>query len=104
MNQIQEKRTEVEEICRQHHLDQLFVFGSVVRHDFNPGKSDLDFLVTFLPFSVEDYFDNFLSLVEKLESLFGIDVDVVECEAIRNPILKRVVDREKQLFYDRAAA
>jgi predicted nucleotidyltransferase len=36
---------------------------------------------------------------ESVEQLFKRPVDVVENQAIRNPIFRQVVDREKQLIY-----
>gem|GEM_PF-1488997 len=39
-----------------------------------------------------------------LDTADYLSSSVVETQAIRNPILKRTLDREKQLFYDRAAA
>jgi predicted nucleotidyltransferase len=41
---------------------------------------------------------------EQLEALFGRSVDLVENQAIRNPIFRRIVDREKQLIYERKSA
>ena len=35
------------EICRRHHVKRLEVFGSAAVGDFNPEKSDIDFLVEF---------------------------------------------------------
>jgi len=104
MYAILQKQAEIEDLCKLHHVDQLFVFGSALRPDYDPSRSDIDFLVTFLPIPVEDYFDNYLSLFEGLELVLDSEIDIVEYNAIRNPIFKRTVDSEKQLFYDRAAA
>ena len=41
---------------------------------------------------------------ESLELLFKRPVDLVENHAIRNPIFRKVVDREKQLFYERKSS
>jgi predicted nucleotidyltransferase len=38
---------------------------------------------------------------EQLELLFEREIDLVENQAIRNPIFRRVVDREKKLVYER---
>jgi len=42
-----------------------------------------------------NYFDNYMELKEELEKLFKRPVDLVENQAIRNPIFRKVVDREK---------
>jgi len=39
-----------------------------------------------------------------LEALFGRSVDLVENQAVKNPIFRRVIDREKQLIYERKSA
>jgi uncharacterized protein len=42
---IQDKRSEIAELCRRYHVQQLEMFGSAARgDDFDPAKSDADFL------------------------------------------------------------
>jgi len=41
---------------------------------------------------------------EKLETLFKRPVDLVENQAVRNPIFRRVLDRDKKLVYERKSA
>jgi len=40
----------------------------------------------------------------ELEQLFNRPVDLVENQAIRNPIFRNVIDREKQLIYERKSS
>ena len=44
---IQDKKTELEKLCKQFHTERLEVFGSASRDDFDPSTSDVDFLVEF---------------------------------------------------------
>jgi predicted nucleotidyltransferase len=37
----------VGELCRLYHVRRLDIFGSAVRADFDPARSDVDLLVTF---------------------------------------------------------
>lgn len=67
-------------------------------------QSDIDVLVQFAPMKLEDYFDNYMDLKEKLSLLLQHEIDLVENQAIKNPIFRRVVDREKQLIYERKSA
>ena len=46
-----------------------------------------------------NYFDNYMDFKENLEKLLNRNVDLIENQAIRNPIFKKVVDRQKQLIY-----
>ena len=41
---------------------------------------------------------------ENLEILLGRPVDLLENQAIHNPILRKVVDRNKKLVYEREGA
>ncbi len=38
---------------------------------------------------------------EELEGLFSRNVDLVEIQTIKNPILKRSIDRNKKILYGR---
>jgi predicted nucleotidyltransferase len=39
----------IDRFCRKWHITRMEVFGSVLRDDFDPGRSDIDVLVTFVP-------------------------------------------------------
>ena len=41
---------------------------------------------------------------EKLEKILNRPVDLLENQAIRNPIFRKILDREKQLLYERKSA
>ena len=40
-------REELRDLCRRFHVRRLEVFGSAARGDFDPARSDIDFLVEF---------------------------------------------------------
>ncbi len=90
-------------LCRQHKVKELYIFGSILTDGFND-LSDIDFLVQFNDIDITDYFDNYMDFKEKLEDLFGRQIDLLENQAIRNPIFRKVLDREKRLVYDRGIA
>lgn len=46
---IQERLGQIVELCRRHSVHRLGVFGSAVRANFDPLRSNLDFLVDFEP-------------------------------------------------------
>ncbi|HZZ63539.1 MAG TPA: nucleotidyltransferase domain-containing protein [Roseiarcus sp.] len=47
---IAERRSEIADICRRFGVRRLAVFGSAARgRDFDPARSDLDFLVESIP-------------------------------------------------------
>jgi predicted nucleotidyltransferase len=90
-------------LCRQHKVKELYIFRSILTDGFND-LSDIDFLVQFNDIDIIDYFDNYMDFKEKLEDLFGRQIDLLENQAIRNPIFRKVLDREKRLVYDRGIA
>ena len=82
------------------HVTQLWVFGSVIDSRFDPERSDIDFLVTFSPMlKVEDYAENYFSLLEALEPLFSRKVDLVSLKSLENPVLKEAIDKTKFSIY-----
>ena len=103
MNLVEENIDNIYALCKQHKVDELFIFGSILTQNFND-TSDVDFLVQFENIDIMDYFDNYMDFKEKLEDLFGRPVDLLENQAIRNPIFRKVLDREKRLVYERETA
>jgi predicted nucleotidyltransferase len=74
----------VASVCRAHGVSTLTIFGSATSARFDQARSDVDFLVDFLPGS-QDAFADYFGLKEDLESMFGRPVDLVMANAIRNP-------------------
>lgn len=89
----------VTELCRQYHVRRLEVFGSGVRQDFDPSRSDVDLLVEFEPGSSLKALDQYFGLKESLESLLGRSVDLVVAGAVRNPYLRASIDRDRETLY-----
>ena len=95
---IEAKREQIAELCRTHQVRRLSIFGSAVRDDFDPEKSDVDVRVEFddsAKFGLLDYFD----LHEKLVELFGRNVDILSKPEIENPYLRRIVEASQVTLY-----
>jgi uncharacterized protein len=103
MKLIDSNKDRLIELCINHKVKELYLFGSALTERFQD-SSDIDLLIQFYPVDLMDYFDNYMDLKEKLEQLFNRPVDLVENQAIRNPIFRRIIDREKQLIYERKIA
>ena len=73
-------REELRDLCRRFHVRRLDVFGSAARGDFDPARSDLDFLVEFA--AAEDDLTRFFDFKEALETLLARRVDLVDRKAI----------------------
>lgn len=86
--------------CRRHQVLRMHLFGSALRDDFDPSRSDLDVLVEFQPIEppalVKAYFD----LEGQLASITGQSVDLVMADAIRNPYVQRTIEASKRLIYE----
>lgn len=95
------KREEVRALCRRFHVRRLEVFGSAARGDFDPKRSDFDFLVEFdrsHPDSLS--LKTYLGLRDALEALLGRPVDLVEPGALRNPYLKASIDGAREPVFE----
>jgi uncharacterized protein len=103
MRLIDANKDRLFEICEKHNVKELYLFGSALTEGFKE-SSDLDLLIQFYEVDLMDYFDNYMDLKEELEQLFDRPVDLVENQAIRNPVFRQVVDRDKQLIYERESS
>ncbi|MFD0988552.1 nucleotidyltransferase family protein [Mariniflexile jejuense] len=93
-----ENKTTINKLCEIHNVDTLYLFGSATGTSFSK-NSDIDFLVKFRQIDLEKYFENYLALKEKLKKLLKRDVDLVEKQTLRNPILINSINKNKELIY-----
>lgn len=103
MNLIEQNKENINALCQKHHVKRLYLFGSVLTSNFNK-NSDIDILIQFGDMDFAHYFSNYMDLKEKLELLFQRPVDLVEDQAVRNPIFRQVLNRNKKLIYERESA
>jgi predicted nucleotidyltransferase len=100
---IDKKRDALAALCRRYGVARLEVFGSAARGtDFDPKRSDFDFLVEFEARSALGSFEQYLGFAEALEQLLGRPVDLVErraLEASRNYIRRRAILRDAEPVY-----
>jgi prevent-host-death family protein len=94
--------TNLAALCARYGVSRLEVFGSAARgDDFDPERSDVDFLVTFETGARNDL-GMFADFQRALEGLMGRPVDLVEREAVessRNFIRRRRILDEARLVY-----
>jgi hypothetical protein len=93
-------KDEIEAFCRRWKINELAVFGSILRDDFRR-ESDVDVLVTFAP-DVSWRFDDMLEMRQQLQQIFGRPVDVVEkrlVESSANYIRrKRILENSRAIY------
>lgn len=103
---IEDKRAEIEALCRQYGIRTLELFGSAATGRFDTERSDLDFIVDLGEYE-EGVSHRFLGFADALEALFGRRVDLITESSIRNPYFRAEVDETRQPLYaatDREAA
>jgi uncharacterized protein len=99
IKQIESHREELHALCRRFHVRRLDLFGSAARGDFDPDRSDFDFVVEFDRSAPQHPFDAYFGLKEELEGLLGRKVDLVELSAVRNPYLKASIEQSRENVY-----
>ena len=85
-------------LCINYNVEKMYLFGSVLNSNFNK-DSDVDLLVKFKEIALAEYFDNYINFKEKLVELFGREVDLLEEQTLRNPILIKSINSSKELVY-----
>ncbi len=99
LNLINAKRDEIAALCRRHRVRRLDMFGSAARGDFDPQRSDVDFVVAFEPGQPGHSLSSYMGLKEGLEALLGRKVDLVEAGAVRNPYVRESIERSRVPVY-----
>ncbi len=98
--EIEQHRAAIAELCRRYRVRRLEVFGSAARgDDFDPAKSDADFLVEFDQSTEMPALEEFFGLRDSLEQVLGRHVDLVESGAVRNPYILASINRSKESVY-----
>lgn len=99
LDQLTEHREAIADHCRRFGVARLAVFGSAVSEQFEPGRSDVDFLVEFDPSSAVGRFDAYFGLKERLEDLLGHPVHLVAPGALANPYFAESVASTREELY-----
>ncbi|MDD5298697.1 MAG: nucleotidyltransferase domain-containing protein [Rhodocyclaceae bacterium] len=101
MNPLIERQQEsVAALCRRHQVRRLDLFGSATGEGFEPGRSDVDFLVEFAPIPTGQYADAFFGLREDLERLFGLHVDLITRGSVRNPYFLAAIEAQRERLFE----
>jgi predicted nucleotidyltransferase len=97
---ISKHRDDIGHLCLQHKVRCLGVFGSATADGrFENAKSDLDFLVEFLPLEPGEHADMYFGLLEGLERLVERPIDLVMTQAIRNRYFLEAIKPSREVLY-----
>ena len=92
-------REKIAEFCRARGIRKLSLFGSVLRDDFDPARSDVDVLAEFEPSALKGVGFRYFGYGEDLAAILGRKVDF--CSRL-NQYIEAAVRRESLLIYARA--
>jgi predicted nucleotidyltransferase len=94
-----DKMDAIRQACKHLNVVRLDIFGSALRDDFEPERSDIDFLVDFGSMPPLDKPDAYFGLLNELRTILGTEVDLVMVGALKNPYIRDDVNRTKQQLY-----
>jgi uncharacterized protein len=98
IDRLEQYRMNIIELCKGHHVQSLYAFGSVLTDKFNT-ESDIDLIVRFTKMPSEDYADNYCNLKFCLQDILKREVDLLEEQAIKSPYFKLAIDKQKEIIY-----
>jgi predicted nucleotidyltransferase len=64
MKMIDDNKQKLNQICIDHNVKKLYLFGSILTDKFKD-DSDIDMLIQFSAMDLNNYFDNYMDLREK---------------------------------------
>ena len=96
---IEQERAALIELCREHRVRRLDLFGSAAGDRFDPATSDLDFLVDFEDLDPVAYAAAFFGLLDGLSALFKRPIDLVAETAISNPYFLQSIELSRVPLY-----
>ena len=97
---IEEHLDEIIALCMEYGVVRLEIFGSAVTGEFDPEKSDFDFLVEY----ADDYdwachYERREELKESLGTLLGRKVDLIILRNVENPYVRHFIEQSRTLLY-----
>jgi uncharacterized protein len=98
MNEVERNLQSIKNLCINHRVEKLYLFGSVLGNDFNE-KSDIDFVVRFKNIELLKYADNYFDFKFSLEDLLNRSIDLLEEPSIKNPYFLESLNESKKLIY-----
>jgi len=97
MFNVEDYKEIIGKICRDLRVSRLDIVGSASREDYQPDRSDIDVLVEFDGF--DRLFDRYFELKMRLEKQLGSRVDVIQDSAVKNPYVRKSLNRDRVRIY-----
>lgn len=90
-------REKLAAFCRERGIRKLSLFGSVLREDFDPARSDVDVLAEFAPGALDGVGLRYFGYGDELSAILGHKVDF--CSKL-NKYIADTVRREAVTLYE----
>ncbi len=90
-------------LCREFGVSKLELFGSAATEDFDPERSDVDFIVHYPDdYDFGPWLARYFDLRNHLQDLLGRPVDLVMASAIKKPRFIQAANETRQVMFDAA--
>ena len=97
---IADNLDQIRRLCEEFGVERLEVFGSINTPDFDPDRSDVDFLVTY-PENYEygPWMGRYFQLEERLAETLDRKADLVQSTALQRERFRRLADQTRQVVF-----
>lgn len=100
---VLQRRADISALCKHHGVERLWLFGSAVRDDFEPGRSDFDFQVRFMAHRGKGpWLRELRELEAELSQILEASVDLSLDGPGRNPFVNAAIAEERVSIYEQA--
>lgn len=99
MNLREKIATTSPELCKRFGLKRLGLFGSVARGE-DTGSSDIDFFAEFEDPNPETMPERYFGFIEAAGRRYQRPVQLLTPRMIRNPFLKRSIEKDLVVLYE----
>ena len=100
VDELADKLDDLAAVCRRLGIDRLELVGSatgVGDRPFDPQRSDFDFLVVFGdPPPGVGRLNQYLDAIEAIENAFDRPAQMIDDREVKNPYLRRSLDRQRR--------
>jgi uncharacterized protein len=98
---IEDNLAAIRELAREYGVRRLEVFGSVCTSEFDPERSDVDFLVEYPPgYEFGPWLKRFHALRRALAGVLHHEVDLVDARTLRDPLFLEEATKTRRVLFD----
>ncbi len=97
---IADNLDQIRRLCEEFGVERLEAFGSINTPDFDPDRSDVDFLVTYPEgYTFGPWLRRYFQLEERLAETLDRKLDLVQATTLRRDRFRRLADQTRQVIY-----